>query len=60
MKGDGLSTVYDEDILDVINELRAAGAQAISINDERIVATTEIRKVDPYIMINKVPMTDLL
>ncbi|NMB97033.1 MAG: DUF881 domain-containing protein [Clostridiaceae bacterium] len=58
MKGDGLSTVYDEDILDVINELRAAGAQAISINDERIVATTEIRKVDPYIMINKVPMTE--
>lgn len=58
MKGDGLSTVYDEDILDVINELRAAGAQAISINDERVVATTEVRKADPYIMINKVPMTE--
>jgi len=58
LKGEGLSTVYDEDILDVINELRAAGAQAISVNDERVVATTEVRKADPYIMVNKVPMTE--
>ncbi|HHV97774.1 MAG TPA: DUF881 domain-containing protein [Clostridiaceae bacterium] len=58
LKGEGLSTVYDEDILDVINELRAAGAQAISVNDERVVATTEVRKADPYIMVNKIPMTE--
>ena len=48
----------DTDILTVINELRAAGAQAISINDERIVAVTEIRDAPPYTMINKVPVTE--
>lgn len=44
--------VYDYDILNVVNELRAAGAQAISVNDERIVAMTEIREAGQYIMIN--------
>lgn len=34
--------IHDEDILRVINELRAAGAEAISINGERILATSEI------------------
>jgi uncharacterized protein YlxW (UPF0749 family) len=46
------SNVYDDDILDVVNELRASGAQAISVNDERIVAMTEIRGAGDYIMIN--------
>jgi uncharacterized protein YlxW (UPF0749 family) len=46
------ATVHDEDILDVINELRAAGAQAISVNEERIVAMSEVRQVGKYIMIN--------
>lgn len=44
--------VEDYDILNVVNELRAAGAQAISVNDERIVAMTEIREAGQYIMIN--------
>lgn len=44
--------VLDSDILDVVNELRAAGAQAISVNDERIVAMTEIRTAGEYVMIN--------
>ena len=44
--------VYDDYILDVVNELRASGAQAISVNDERIVAMTEIRGAGDYIMIN--------
>ncbi|MGI6778677.1 MAG: DUF881 domain-containing protein [Acetivibrionales bacterium] len=44
------------DIFDVINELRAAGAQAISVNDERIVATSEVREAGSYIMINGVQM----
>lgn len=51
------STIYDSDILAIVNELRAAGAQAISVNEERIVATTEIRDAPPYKMINKVPVT---
>ena len=34
--------VHDEDILSVINELKNAGAEAISINGQRIVPTTGI------------------
>lgn len=34
--------VHDLDILSVINELKNAGAEAISINDQRIVTTTAI------------------
>jgi uncharacterized protein YlxW (UPF0749 family) len=48
--------VLEEDILDIINEMRAAGAQAISVNDERVVATTEIREAGNFIMINGVKM----
>ncbi len=44
--------VQDYDILNIVNELRASGAQAISVNDERIVAMTEIRKAGRYVMIN--------
>ncbi len=44
--------VMDYDILNVVNELRASGAQAISVNDERIVAMTEIREAGPYVVIN--------
>lgn len=44
--------VKDYDILNVVNELRASGAQAISVNDERVVAMTEIREAGQYIMIN--------
>jgi len=53
--------VMDTHILDVVNELRASGAQAISVNDERVVAMTEIRSAGDYIMINgkqhKAPFT---
>ena len=34
--------VHDLDVLSVINELKNAGAEAISINDQRIVPTTSI------------------
>lgn len=47
--------VEDYDILNVVNELRAAGAQAISVNDERVVAMTEIREAGQHIMINGRP-----
>lgn len=48
--------VAERDIFDVINELRAAGAQAISVNEERIVAMSEIRETGRYILINGVQM----
>ncbi len=44
--------VEDIDILNVVNELRASDAQAISVNDERIVAMSEIRAAGRYIMVN--------
>ena len=44
--------VHDSDILTVVNELKAAGAEAISVNGQRIIATTAIRCVGPVIQIN--------
>lgn len=52
LDNNGLNYVEDYDILDVVNELRASEAQAISVNDERIVAMTEIRGAGSYVMIN--------
>ena len=39
-------------MLRVINELRAAGAEAISINGERLVSTSEIRCAGPTLSVN--------
>lgn len=48
-----VASVDDTDILNVLNELRASDAQAISLNDERIVATSEVRVAGSrYIMVN--------
>lgn len=44
--------VHDSYVLMFLNELRAAGAEALSINDERILATSEIRCAGPTISIN--------
>lgn len=44
--------VHYDDILRLINELNAAGAEAIAINNERVIATTEIRNAGDYIVIN--------
>jgi uncharacterized protein YlxW (UPF0749 family) len=47
--------IHDQDIQTVVNELRAAGAEAISINDQRVVAATAIRCVGPVVQVNAVP-----
>ncbi|MDU4960614.1 MAG: DUF881 domain-containing protein [Sporomusaceae bacterium] len=47
-----LFLVKDEDLLKVLNELRSAGAEAIAINNQRLVATSEIRSAGPYISVN--------
>ncbi|NLJ98831.1 MAG: DUF881 domain-containing protein [Tissierellia bacterium] len=47
-----LDVVHDVDILRIINDLRGAGAEAISINDERILAITEIKCGGPIIRAN--------
>ena len=44
--------VHDEDLLNVVNELKASGAEAISINDQRVVAMSEIRCAGTTILVN--------
>ena len=48
-----LYVLHDEDVLKVLNELKASGAEAISINDQRLLATSEVRCVGPTILVNK-------
>lgn len=51
--GDGhLFAVRDEDILRVVNELRGAGAEAISVNGQRLVSTSEVRLAGTFINVN--------
>ncbi len=44
--------IHDSDLLSVVNELRDAGAQALSLNGERILATSEIRCAGSVVLIN--------
>jgi uncharacterized protein YlxW (UPF0749 family) len=44
--------IHDSDILNVVNQLRLAGALAISINNERIISTSEQLCAGPTIKIN--------
>lgn len=45
------SKIQASDLLDLINELRYAGAEAISINGVRIINMTDIVDIDSYILI---------
>ncbi len=45
--------LHDEDVLSVLNELKAAGARAVAINDQRIISSTEVRCIGPTILLNK-------
>jgi len=49
------SLIHDSDINAVINELRAAGAEAIAVNGQRLVATISVRSVSPAVLVNAVP-----
>lgn len=46
--------IHDEDVLRVVNELAAAGAEGLSINGQRLTARSEIRCTGPTITINGV------
>jgi uncharacterized protein YlxW (UPF0749 family) len=48
-----IAIVHNEDLLKLVNELRASGAEAIAINDQRLVETTEISCAGPTILVNK-------
>ncbi|HWP98558.1 MAG TPA: DUF881 domain-containing protein [Syntrophomonadaceae bacterium] len=45
--------IHDYEILAVVNELKASGAEAISINEQRVVAMTEIRCAGTTIIVNQ-------
>ncbi len=47
-----LYLIHDDDILKVINEMWAAGAEAISINEQRLIASSEIRCAGPTLSVN--------
>lgn len=44
--------IYYEDLLNIVNSLKAAGAEAISINDNRIINRTDIVEVNGFIKVN--------
>jgi uncharacterized protein YlxW (UPF0749 family) len=46
--------IHDLDIQAVVNELRAAGAEAIAINDQRVVATTAVRCIGSTVLVNNI------
>lgn len=49
--------VHDEDLLRIINEVRDAGAEALSLNGERILATSEIRCSGSTVSVNNTRYT---
>jgi uncharacterized protein YlxW (UPF0749 family) len=44
--------IHDQDILRVVNELYAAGAEAISVNNLRLVESSSIRCVGPTVLVD--------
>lgn len=44
--------IHDIDVLRVVNELNAAGAEAVAVNGQRVVAGTAIRCVGPVVHVN--------
>ena len=46
------STAHNEDLLYVVNDLKNAGAEAISVNGKRVIGSTSITCEGPVIMVN--------
>ncbi len=44
--------VHDEDIIILVNQLNAAGAEVISVNDERLISTSKIKANGMLIKVN--------
>ncbi len=44
--------VHDSDLITIVNELRCAGAEAICINNQRLISTSSIRCVGSVIQVN--------
>lgn len=52
----GNNIIHDIDVLKVVNELWAAGAEAIAVNGHRVVSHTSFRCVGPVIHVDNVPI----
>ena len=50
-------TITYSNLLEIINELNLAGAEAISINEERVIAMTDFANVGNFIIINSKRIT---
>ncbi len=48
--------IHDADLQTLTNELFAAGAEAVSINDQRIITRSSIRCVGPSVLVNTVQL----
>jgi uncharacterized protein YlxW (UPF0749 family) len=48
--------VFSGDIKDIINILRYAGAEAIAVNGQRVVANTSVHEAGRNLLVNKVPI----
>ncbi|ACZ30758.1 protein of unknown function DUF881 [Xylanimonas cellulosilytica DSM 15894] len=53
---DEQSLVRDQDLQVVVNELWAAGAEAVSVDDQRLTAKTAIRNAGAAVLVNLVPL----
>lgn len=53
----GAYRIHDSDVQLVVNALFAAGAEAVAVNDSRVVATTPIRSAGETILVNFRPQT---
>ena len=51
------NVIHDTDINQVVNELKAAGAEAVSVNDQRLVAVSPVRCAGPTVFVNNTPQT---
>jgi uncharacterized protein YlxW (UPF0749 family) len=48
--------IHDFDLMQVLNELRVAGAEAIMIGEQRVVPSTAVRCVGSVIKVNEAPL----
>ncbi len=49
--------IHDTDINMVVNELKAAGAEAVAVNDQRLVAVSPVRCAGPTVFVNNTAQT---
>ena len=46
--------IHDSDINALVTELKIAGAEAVSVNDQRLIANSSVRCVGPVVQVNEV------